>query len=355
MKKERLQELNTLLLSNKFDKEAYQQLGMDEAYAMFRLAAMHHKKITENLEKLKKEQPQQEENQQEQTEENSNIKDFQAEKIKAQENVAKVMLSKANFFYSLSIEQMKKLEAFYVAYSKHTNSPFAFCDPNTFDDMTWIFTSEEKLREVMEKQKEKHIELRGVKVENEKFLQFFTSLFYMGIDNVLFDYGTDGMMFNLSRICKKPNFAEMKNKAAAVSNAALQLTSMYFLQEARKAVDKAEKENLPQLEEEMSKNLVAGRFLVPFIKVDPEAGNEQKNIQIPYLKGQDESMILPVFTDLMEFAKYNREKKFSAVILTFDKLSGFIGNGVGIILNPLGCNLFLKKEQLPLLVKRFEK
>ena len=351
MKKERLQELNTLLLSNKFDREAYQQLSMEEAYAMFRLAAMHHKKLSDDLARLKKEQPKEESS----AEESSNIKDFNAGKIKAQENAIKVLMSKATFFYSLSIEQMKKLDAFYVAYSKFTNSPFAFCDPNTFDDMAWVFTSEEKLNQVVEKQKENHVELRGVKVENAKFLQFFTGLFYMGIDNVLFDYGTEGMMFNLSRICKKPNFAELENKAAAVENAALQLTSMYFLQEARKNIDQTKKENLPQLEEEMSKNLVSGRYLVPFIKVDPEAGNDQKNIQIPYLKGQDGNMILPVFTDLMEFAKYNREKKFSAVILKFDKLSGFIGKGVGIILNPLGCNLFLRKEQLPLLIKRFEK
>lgn len=355
MEKERLQELNTLLLSNKFDQEAYQKLSMEEAYAMFRLAAMHHRKVSENLEKLKKEQPEKEENTQETTEENENITDFAAGKIKAQENAAKVLLNKANFFYTLSIEQMKRLDAFYVAYSKCTNSPFVFCDPNTYDDMTWIFTSEEKLRQVMEKQKENHVELRGVKVENAKFLQFFTSLFYMGVDNVLFDYGTEGMMFNLSRICKKPDFEKMENKAAAVVNSSLQLTTMYFLQEARKNVEQKKKENLPQLEEEMSKNLVSGRYLVPFIKVDPEGGNDPKNIQIPYLKGQDESMILPVFTDLMEFTKYNVEKKFSAVILKFDKLQGFIGNGIGIILNPLGCNLFLKKEQLPLLVKRFEK
>lgn len=355
MEKERLKELNALVLSNKFDQEVYKQLSMEEAYAMFRLAAMHHKKVAENLEKLKKEQPEEEKSEQEKTEENSNVTDFSAGKIKTQENVAKVLLSKATFFYTLSIEQMKKLDAFYVAYSKCTNSPFVFCDPNTFDDMAWIFTSEEKLRQVMEKQKEKSVELRGVKVANAQFLQFFTSLFYMGIDNVLFDYGTEGMMFNLSRICKKPNFAEMKNKAAAVSNTALQLSSMYFLQEARKNVDKSQKQNLPQLEEEMSKNLVHGKYLVPFIKVDPEAGNDQKNIQIPYLKGQDGNMILPVFTDLMEFAKYNREKKFSAVILNFEKLPGFVGNSVGIVLNPLGCNLFLKKEQLPLLVKRFEK
>ena len=38
-------------------REAYQQLSMEEAYAVFRLAAMHHKKVSENLEQLKKEQP----------------------------------------------------------------------------------------------------------------------------------------------------------------------------------------------------------------------------------------------------------------------------------------------------------
>ena len=175
MKKERLEELNQLLLSSKVDKEVYDQLSMEDAYALFRLAAMHHKKVSEKIEELKKEHPTQEKNDQE--EKNLHITDFNEAKIKSQENVAQILLKKATFFYSLSIERMKKLEAFYVAYSKYTNSPFAFCDPNTFDDMTWIFTSEEKLRQVMEKQRENNIELRGVKVENEKFLQFFTMCF----------------------------------------------------------------------------------------------------------------------------------------------------------------------------------
>lgn len=129
MEKERLQELNTLLLSNKFDQEAYQQLSMEEAYAVFRLAAMHHKKVSENLEKLKKEQPEASKSEQQETEQKSNIKDFNEGKIKAQENVLKVLMTKATYFYSLAIERLKKLDAFYVAYAQTTNSPFVFCDP----------------------------------------------------------------------------------------------------------------------------------------------------------------------------------------------------------------------------------
>ena len=337
MTKERLLELNNLVISNEFKKEEYAQMDFNDAYSMFRLSVMHHKKFADDLKKL----------QADDSAENKEEKTTQLDKI------TKLFLTKADYFYRLSIEKVKAMEAFYIAYSRCTNSPYVFCEPNNMDDVVWFFTSEERVLDVVKKQAEKNVALRAVKVENKDFLKIFTALFYMGIDNILFDYGTDNMVLQLDRICRKPNFAKLENKVAAVANVELQLSSMYFLQEARKNIENSKKQNLPVLEEEMAKNLVNGTFLVPFLKADPEKGNEPENVRIPFIKGPEGAKILPLFTDISEFEKYNKDGKFSVVIVKFEKLEQFMGNADAVDVNPLGTNLYIKKELIPTFMERF--
>lgn len=332
MDNKRLQELNALLVSNKFDKAAYDKLPLEDTYAMFRLATIHHATLTKTIKEGK----------------------LKNQSQKAQEDALKILLGKANFFYAASIERIKKMSCFYVAYSMLTNMPFVYCDPKNYNDLVWVFTSEEKLNAVIEKQKESNVPMRCQKIENSDFLKFFSKLFYMGIDHLIFDYGTDGMVFTLENICKKPQFDKIENPAMALHNPSLTLSTLYFLQEARKQIPQNEKKDLPQLEEEMSKNIVEASYLMPFVK--PEEGQENipSNYKIPYYKNDKGETILPVFTDLMEFDKYNKDHKFSAVLINYEKFTTFMGGGNGIIINPTSFGLYLKKELLPILKKRFE-
>lgn len=337
MTKERLQELNNMIISNKFDKDAYAQLDFTEAFSLFRLAALHREKLAADLKKLK-EDP------------NAENKEEREEKL---DKLCKVFVTKIDFFYSLAIEKVKAMECFYVAFSKCTNSPFVYCDPKTQDDLVWFFTTEEKIKEAVAKMAERHIDLRAIKVENKDFLKIFTSLFYMGIDNILFDFATENMAVALTRICRKPDFSKLENKAAQVVNVELQLSSMYFLQEARRNIEASKKQNLPVLEEEMSRNIVKGTFLVPIVKADPEGGLEPSNIRIPFLKGQNDTKVLPLFTDLSEFEKFNKDRKYSLLIIPFDKIESAMGPADAVGLNPLGTNIYMKKELLEKLKERF--
>lgn len=332
MDQKRLQELNTLLASNKFDKAAYDTLGLDETYAMFRLAAMHHTTLTNQFNEGK----------------------LKAKSPKIQEDMLKMLLTKSNFFYALSIERIRQLPCFYVAVSELTHKPFAYCDPNTYNDLAWVFTSEEKLNAVIEKQKENHVTLICETVENSNFLKFFSSLFYMGIDHLLFDYGTDGMIFKLESICKKPQFDKIENPALALNNPSLNLSTVYFLQESRKRIPMDQKKDLRQLEEEMSKNIVESNYLMPFVKTEKDNDRNPSGYQIPYYKNNSGATILPVFTDVMEFEKYNKDHAYSAILISYDKFITFMGGSNGIIINPLSFGLYLTKEMIPALKKRFE-
>ena len=330
MDKKRLQELNALLMANKIDREAFAKLTFDETYALFRLATIHHTQLNEQIKK-------------------GGLKNTTKEN---EDKALKTLLAKANYFYALSIEHIKNMEAFYVAYSQYTNAPYVVCDPVSFSDQIWAFSDEAKIDAVIEKQKEQHVLLKSEKIENSEFLKFFTTLFYMGIDRLLFDYGTEGMVFTLEHICRKPDFEKIKNPITSLDNTALNLSALYFLQEARKKTAKPDKETLDQLEEEMAKNIVSGSYIVPFIQSEKE--DVPANYQLPYVKGPNNEMLLTIFTDLPNFDKYNLEHKFSAIVLSFDKIPTVIGKGNGIIINPLGFSLYMKKEQIPAFIKRFE-
>lgn len=341
MDKKRIQELNAMLLSNTFDHKVYEKFSLDESFAMFRLAVMHHANLKKQLSTGTTGKP---------AKQKSNLAANGAMK-QAQDKALKMFIEKSNYFYALSIERMKALDAFYVAYDASTNMPFAFCEPNTYNDLVWVFTSEEKINQVIEQQKSQHLILKGEKIENSGFLRFFTSLFYIGIDHLLFDYGTDGMMFSLEHICKKPDFDKIENKAAALNNPSLVLSALYFLQEARKQIDNSEKKNLPQLEEEMSSNLIKSSYLIPFVK---SGSDEPGKFQVPYFKDKAGNLSLPIFTDLSEFAKYNQESKFQAVIMDFKQLANLAGEHKGIIINPSGFNMYIERSLLGQFIKRFE-
>ena len=64
------------------------------------------------------------------------------------------------------------------------------------------------------------------------------------------------------------------------------------------------------------------------------------------LKWQDKIM-QPVFTDVMEFEKFGRGKNLRVAKVTIDKLpSLMIPQANAYVVNPMGFNLVLNKEQI---------
>ncbi len=122
------------------------------------------------------------------------------------------------------------------------------------------------------------------------------------------------------------------------------------MQEFRRDVEMEEKKSLPELEEEVAANVVKSKFLLAVEK----KGEEEKNVQVPYVKNQNGDVFQPVFTDAEEFRRFNKEGKFQALLVTFENMEKvLIPIAKGIVINPNSFNLILPKEKMSALKQRF--
>ena len=70
-------------------------------------------------------------------------------------------------------------------------------------------------------------------------------------------------------------------------------------------------------------------------------------MNIPYLKNKKEEILQPVFTDVMELEKFTRGQKLRIAKVPLAKLPELmIERATAYVINPLGFNLVLNKEQL---------
>lgn len=252
--------------------------------------------------------------------------------------------------------KIQGLEITYAAFSAGMNVPYVTCDPETYNDQVWIFTTEEKARAFVAEYKEKQVSLLIAKMENKQLLSFYSTLYSMDINEVVLVDGETVHKVPLECIVTQSDDSQIPENKRPVSNPKLQLSGIYFMQEIRRQVPNTEKTQLKELEEEMAANLVRARFIMAVEVTGEKNEKGEPNVRIPFIKGQDGKIYQPLFTDLFEFAKFNKEKKFIPTPLPFENLvNGIHKELAGMVLNPMGTNIVILKDKLVLLQRVFGK
>lgn len=115
------------------------------------------------------------------------------------------------------------------------------------------------------------------------------------------------------------------------------------------------------MEQEMMANLIRAKYVmaIDVSKVEGEFDPKKagQNIQIPYVKNGEGEVFQPLFSDMWEFQKFNKNKesKFRVVMVPFKGLlPSLIKNAKGYILNPAGVGLVLLRERLDALSRQAE-
>lgn len=256
-----------------------------------------------------------------------------------------------------SLQKLQKMEQFYLLINAGTHNPFVVCDKENFNDQVWIFEVEDDMKEAakpyMIEQKHKLI---PAKIVNKGYLPFFTSLFTLGVNAVVFVEKEQTTEFELTEIVKRPMLEKIPEDKRPLENPALQITGTYFMQELRRQVPMEEKENIKELEEEMAANLVKSKFLIAVENQDEASLEERKKepLKIFYLKSKEDKFMLPLFTDTVEFSKLNREGKYRAMMIDFKNIKKIImPEALGMVVNPYGFNLVVQLQHFNDLLARF--
>ena len=229
-----------------------------------------------------------------------------------------------------------------MAYAQTTRLPYVTCGEETYNDQVWFFADEESVKEFGKKKLEEKVLLMGMKYEKKDFPKMYGLMFAIGANSVIWNNGTEEIEIDLERIVRKPDLSQVEPAKRPLINSTLQLSGIYFMQELRRPVAKEEHKNLRELEEELIVNLKKSQFLVA-MEVDKE---NPKKINVPYLKNKEGQILQPVFSDVMEYEKFARGKKFRLAKIPFAKLPEILNTQAeAMVFNPLGFNLILNKEQ----------
>lgn len=255
---------------------------------------------------------------------------------------------------------IQKKENMIVAYCAYTNMPFVVCDEETFNDQVWIFDTEDQLKEFAKSYAERKIPVRGVRYENKTFLTFFSTLYTIGVNELVFVSENGKETMELSDLVRKPDFSHLPQDKQPVLNPELQLTGLYFMQEASRPIPMEEKKALPELQEELAANLFKAKYVVPIELLEgPENDMEKlqnRKYRLPILKNKNGEIMQPIFTDPTELGKFNRENKFNALAVPFNHLTKMlIKDSKGFLLNPFGFHVAMPLELIQAIQTQFGK
>lgn len=108
------------------------------------------------------------------------------------------------------IKKIQTLPEVYTIFSRATRQPFVICDQESFNDQVWIFETKEDLEEKAKPLAEMKNPVAAIKVENKSFLSFYTTLYTLGVNSVVFyPKGEDRTELDLEEIVKKPDFSKL--------------------------------------------------------------------------------------------------------------------------------------------------
>lgn len=235
---------------------------------------------------------------------------------------------------STILSALRESKAIYVLISEYTNLPYVQCDPETYDDEIVLFYAEEDAkREMMRLWKETN-PVKVAKIEQRGFLAFYTSLYSMGVNCIRVNQGTsEAVSVQLQDLIKRDDPKKNPDGKGRIENPELHLTSIYFIQELRKSKSSEMSEEVKALNEEMLAHFQRGRYIVA----------AQSNQGLAVLKEKNGKMYQPLFTDIYEFQKFNRGKKFQPMVIEAGKITEIMAKeSAGIVLNPLGVNVRLQ-------------
>lgn len=246
---------------------------------------------------------------------------------------------------SAKLELVKRLAnadaEFFVMMSACTKAPYIVCDPETFDDEVLLFFTEEDARKGCKEQMDAGNPVNAAKLGSKQMLLFFTSLYTMGVNALLIHWNGEKTVAQLSDIVKRRNQEDMPEGSVWVENPALHLTALYFAQTLRSPVKPDTQERLAELQEELNADFRRGRFIFGL-------GKEEQGT--PLVKLKDGNVYQPVFTDILEFQRFNKENKFRPVVVEGEKFSQVLAKEAkGVILNIMSVSLplMVSRPQMP--------
>lgn len=270
-----------------------------------------------------------------------------------------------NSVKNIAVDAVEKTEHLFVLYSRATRHPFVRYDKAEGKDRIYLFAEEERAEEEAQNLIRYGYLMQIADIPRQVRRLFFANLHALGVDQIVFRDTASTTTLDLMQI-HPLDLSKIPVQQRPHLNPALQLTSIYFLQEMSRQVEEADlteddKIARADLDSEFGHYLGISKYMVP-IHVKTLRGDRpgmrisQKNFDPVYVSDTEGKNWVPIFSDVTEFEKFNDEQKFQAVLFDLEQIRQLVQTGMaGAILNPRSQAYKLLPRAIALLVEHYKK
>lgn len=238
------------------------------------------------------------------------------------------------------LEQLKTTKSLWTVLVRATNNFYLGIEHEK--PAAYLFTDKEYADNFVREVKWSGIESKCLEIKPEARIAFFNDLYRSGFEAVAVDQGEDSFVTSLFAIIDK-NPADADGQV--VMNPSLVRAANQFYQEL------ARKRAVKQMQDVVCREIFKAKLLLPVERAASETGERKlvdrtENQTYPALTTQDGKKYLPVFSDLNELSKYDKKRRFDAVVIGFADFKKLMRKVDGIALNPFGFNLLMDREKM---------
>lgn len=250
------------------------------------------------------------------------------------------------------LPKIPQLERMYIIFSTATRCPYVVCNPETYDDETYVCLTEEIVNEKVKEMRDSEIPVASFEIKKEGMLRYYNELFGFGINAVRFFTEDGEICLQLSDFVNKGDNSKLPEEKRPLENPSLFLSMLYFCQEVR--YKGRDPKKISEYEEEMVANIRKSQFLMPVKAID-ETEDHKKDIKFMVVKSSNGEPVIPVFTDTVTLMHFLGKGSCQVLKMTISQLVKLDIPSIkkGFLINPNGIGLLLNKEQLEKIIRDF--
>ena len=204
------------------------------------------------------------------------------------------------------IRKIQTLGEVYTILSRATRLPYVICDPESFNDQVWIFESKEDLEKAAKPFADKKNTIAAIKVENKSYLSFYTTLYTLGVNAVVFyEKEQEGIELDLEEIvrnrisllCQRKNSLCLIHSFSFPASISCRSCAEEETGRKRKSPGTGRRSSCKRSKEQISHGGAAS-----------QDGQDQKNLQVPYIKNNQGDIYHPLLPMRRSFGNLIKRK-----------------------------------------------
>ena len=262
--------------------------------------------------------------------------------------------------YSFIVKRLFQMDHLYAMLSGVTHHPFAVCTEDTFEDQLFLFAEKDLIDAKGKELADRKYQVRALDIPktNNARRKFFVDAHYMGFTQVLFVDASGEQILPLKAIVDvEADLKKLPKNKRPMMNQALQMTSLYFVQEMSRPIPREQNPAIPDLMDELEHNLETAQLIAAGIAIPDPKDPKQSKVGLMNIQDKEGKKYIPVFSDALEFSSFPQpeKNKFRGFPTTLKHMRSSLDGEVNtLVLNPGSIQLRITKPLVDRILARAE-